>query len=75
MGRVANDLFSVIKSSVYKCINWGATNDNGDLFSSGMYFYKVQERGIWNQKNDLSEIGLNRNNKRLHFREGFLFKY
>ena len=42
MGNVVKDLFSGIESSGYKSINWDATNNNGDLVSSGMYFYRLQ---------------------------------
>jgi len=42
MGNVVNDLFSGTESPGYKSINWDATNNNGDLVSSGMYFYKLQ---------------------------------
>ena len=42
MGNVVNDLFSGTEVPGYKSINWDATNNNGDLVSSGMYFYKLQ---------------------------------
>ena len=42
MGNVVNNLFSGIEGPGYKSINWDATNNNGDLVSSGMYFYKLQ---------------------------------
>ena len=42
MGNVVKDLFSGIESSGYKSINWDATNNNGDLVSTGMYFYRLQ---------------------------------
>ena len=42
MGNVVKDLFSGLESSGYKSINWDATNNNGDLVSSGMYFYRLQ---------------------------------
>ena len=42
MGNVVNNLFSGIDGPGYKSINWDATNNNGDLVSSGMYFYKLQ---------------------------------
>ena len=42
MGNVVNNLFSGAESPGYKSINWDATNNNGDLVSSGMYFYKLQ---------------------------------
>ena len=42
MGNVVNNLYSAIEGPGYKSINWDATNNNGDLVSSGMYFYKLQ---------------------------------
>ena len=42
MGNVVKDLFSGIESSGYKSINWDATNNNGDLVSTGMYFYRLR---------------------------------
>ena len=42
MGNVVSNLFSGIEGPGYKSINWDATNDNGDLVSSGVYFYKLQ---------------------------------
>ena len=42
MGNVVNNLFSGIEGPGYKSINWDATNNNGDLVSSGIYFYKLQ---------------------------------
>ena len=42
MGNVVNDLFSGTEVPGYKSINWDATNNNGDLVSSGIYFYKLQ---------------------------------
>ena len=42
MGNVVSNLFSGIEGPGYKNINWDATNNNGDLVSSGMYFYKLQ---------------------------------
>ena len=42
MGNVVNNLFSGAESPGYKSINWDATNNNGDLVSSGMYSYKLQ---------------------------------
>ena len=42
MGNVVNNLFSGAESPGYKSINWDATNNNGDLVSSGIYFYKLQ---------------------------------
>ena len=42
MGNVVSNLFSGIEGPGYKSINWDATNNNGDLVSSGMYFYKLQ---------------------------------
>ena len=42
MGNVVNNLYAGIEGPGYKSINWDATNNNGDLVSSGMYFYKLQ---------------------------------
>ena len=42
MGNVVKNLFSGIEGPGYKNINWDATNNSGDLVSSGMYFYKLQ---------------------------------
>ena len=42
MGNVVKDLFSGFENPGYKIINWDATDNNGDLVSSGMYFYKLQ---------------------------------
>ena len=42
MGNVVSDLFSGTEGPGYKSISWDATNNNGDLVSSGMYFYKLQ---------------------------------
>jgi len=42
MGNAVKDLFSGFENPGYKIINWDATDNNGDLVSSGMYFYKLQ---------------------------------
>ena len=42
LGNAVSNLFSGIEGPGYKSINWDATNNNGDLVSSGMYFYKLQ---------------------------------
>ena len=42
MGNVVKNLFSGTEGPGYKSINWDATNNNGDLVSSGIYFYKLQ---------------------------------
>ena len=42
MGNTVKDLFSGLENPGYKSINWDATDNNGDLVSSGMYFYKLQ---------------------------------
>ena len=42
MGNVVKNLFSGIDGPGYKNINWDATNNSGDLVTSGMYFYKLQ---------------------------------
>ena len=42
MGNVVKDLFSGLENPGYKSISWDATNNSGDLVSSGMYFYKLQ---------------------------------
>ena len=42
MGNVVKNLFSGIDGPGYKSINWDATNNSGDLVTSGMYFYKLQ---------------------------------
>ena len=42
MGNKVKDLFSGLENPGYKSINWDATDNNGDLVSSGIYFYKLQ---------------------------------
>ena len=42
MGNKVKDLFSGLENPGYKNINWDATDNNGDLVSSGIYFYKLQ---------------------------------
>ena len=42
MGNRVKDLFSGLENPGYKSINWDATDNNGDLISSGIYFYKLQ---------------------------------
>lgn len=42
MGNKVKDLFSGLENPGYKSINWDATDNNGDLISSGIYFYKLQ---------------------------------
>ena len=40
--NVVKNLFSGIDGPGYKNINWDATNNSGDLVTSGMYFYKLK---------------------------------
>ena len=42
MGNKVKDLFSGLENPGYKSINWDATDNDGDLVSSGIYFYKLQ---------------------------------
>ena len=42
MGNSVKNLFNGYQVSGLKSINWDATNNTGDIVSSGMYFYKVQ---------------------------------
>ena len=42
MGNKVKDLFSGLGNPGYKSINWDATDNDGDLVSSGIYFYKLQ---------------------------------
>ena len=42
MGNTVKNLYNGYQVSGLKSIDWDATNNTGDLISSGMYFYKVQ---------------------------------
>ena len=42
MGNTVKNLYNGYQVSGVKSIDWDATNNTGDLISSGMYFYKVQ---------------------------------
>ena len=42
LGNVVNNLVNANQSSGYKSIQWGATNNNGQPVSAGVYLYKIQ---------------------------------
>ena len=42
LGNVVNELFQGFQSSGNNSINWDATNNTGQLVSSGVYIYKIQ---------------------------------
>jgi len=42
LGNVVNNLINTNQSSGYKSVQWGATNNQGEPVSAGVYIYKIQ---------------------------------